>query len=59
VIGDILGTPKVSTIDLSNYQDTIGSTIRVVADHPLDMKVAAYDLGRGKILAWNKVFLYA
>lgn len=32
VIGDILGAPKVSTIDLSNYHGEIGDTIRIVAE---------------------------
>jgi hypothetical protein len=32
VIGDILKAPKISTVDLSNYQDVIGNTIRVLAE---------------------------
>lgn len=32
IIGDILKTPKVSTIDLSNYHGEVGDTIRIIAE---------------------------
>jgi len=32
VIGDILKAPKISTLDLSNYQARVGDTIRVLAE---------------------------
>jgi hypothetical protein len=32
VIGDILGVPKISTVDLSSYAGEAGNTIRVIAE---------------------------
>jgi hypothetical protein len=32
VIGDILKAPKISTLDLSNYQGAVGDTIRIIAE---------------------------
>ena len=32
VMGDILGAPKVSTVDLSKYHGAVGDTIRVLAE---------------------------
>ena len=60
VMGDIMGTPQIHTIDLSHYQGSVGDTIRVLAEDSVGISrltLSVYDTTASQVVeSGEKVF---